>query len=69
MDTTINWRDLAERCWWTFVAALLATAPSADLLFDVAAWKGAIVAGVVALVNAVLLVARYRLSFLKTPTP
>lgn len=62
----MNLRDTIERTVWTFVAAALAALPSAAML-DVAAWKAAAVAGIAAVVNFVLLLARYRLSILPNP--
>lgn len=59
-------RDLLERVWWTFVAAVGAAAPVAAFL-DVEAWKAAVFAGATAAVNAVTVIARWRLSVLPDP--
>lgn len=59
-------RDLCERVFWTAVSAGLAAVPSAAL-FDVASWKLAALVGAAAAVNAVLIVARWRLSVLPDP--
>lgn len=61
-------RDLAERCFWTFVAtaggALIAPAVFS---FDIAAWQAAVIAGTGSVVNAITVFARWRVSQLPNP--
>lgn len=59
-------RDTAERLFWTTVAGAGSAVVSAPL-FDVATWKLAAAAGIAALINGVLLVARARLKVLPDP--
>lgn len=61
-------RDTLERLFWTFVAAFLgALTGSAVLSLDITAVQAAAVAGLGAVANAVLLLARWRLSVLPSP--
>lgn len=61
-------RDTAERLFWTFVAAFLGQLVGAAVLdLGVSALQSAAVAGLGAVANAVLLVARWRLSVLPDP--
>lgn len=59
-------RDLIERVAWTAIAAAGANFTAVALL-DVAAWKMGIVTGLVAAINAVTVIARWRLSVLPDP--
>lgn len=67
MSPTI--RDTIERLFWTFVAAFGGglVAPTLIPSIDVSAVQAAALAGVAALVNAVTLIARTRLSVLPNP--
>lgn len=61
-------RDLAERILWTFVAAFLGALTGAAVLsLDVTALEAAAMAGLGAVANAVLVIARWRLSVLPNP--
>ena len=61
-------RDLAERLFWTFVAAFLGTLTgSAVLDLGLDALQVAALAGLGAVANAVLVIARWRLSVLPNP--
>ena len=61
-------RDLAERLLWTFVAAFLGTLTgSAVLDLGLDALQVAALAGLGAVANAVLVIARWRLSVLPNP--
>lgn len=61
-------RDLAERLFWTFVSAFGGALTGSALLgLDVDALQAAAVAGLGALINAVLVIARWRLSVLPNP--
>ena len=62
----IGWRDLAERLVWTFVAAATGALAGAPL-FDLEPWQAAALAGCAAVVDFVLLVARWRLRVLPSP--
>ena len=66
MTSPIRARDLAERTFWTAVAAGCAALVGVAL-FDIDAWRAAGAAAATAVVNAVLVIARYRLSFLPDP--
>jgi hypothetical protein len=59
-------RDIVERVWWAFVVGSLTNLAGVTLL-GVAAWKGAVLAGLTAVINAVLAIARWRLSVLPDP--
>lgn len=64
----MNIRDMLERLFWTFVSAFLgALAGAAALSLDVDALQAAALAGCGALINAVLVIARWRLSVLPNP--
>ncbi len=61
-------RDLLERLFWTFVSAFLgALTGSAVLDLGLDAVQVAALAGLGAVANAVLLIARWRLSVLPNP--
>ena len=61
-------RDLLERVLWTFVASFLGALAASPLLnLDVSALESAALAGLSAVVNVVLVVARARLSVLPDP--
>lgn len=62
----MNLRDLAERLFWTVVAAALTNLGSVGLL-DVAAWKAAALAAINGAVTFLLVVARQRLAVLPDP--
>lgn len=64
--TSIRARDIAERVFWTFVVGALANLVGVTLL-DVALWKGAVMAGLTAVINAILAIGRWRLSILPDP--
>lgn len=59
-------RDLAERVFWTFVTAALTNLAGATVL-GIEAWKAAAMTGLAAAINAVLVIARWRLSVLPDP--
>ena len=59
-------RDLLERVLWTGVAGVGGGLVGAPLL-DYATWKGAVVGGLTAVINAVSVIARWRLSVLPDP--
>ena len=59
-------RDTLERLVWTVIAAVLTNLSSVALL-DIAAWKGAALAGLNGGMTFVLLVARSRLAVLPEP--
>lgn len=63
---TLTIRDTLERLWWTFVAAATGNITAVALL-DIAAWKMAVATGLVAAVNLVTIIARWRLSVLPDP--
>lgn len=61
-------RDLLERLVWTFVAAFVGALTGAAVLsLDVTALQAAAMAGLGAVANAVLVIARWRLSVLPDP--
>lgn len=61
-------RDTLERLFWTFVAAFLGTLVGTAVLdLGVSSLQAAAVAGLGAVANAVLLLARWRLSVLPNP--
>lgn len=62
----MNLRDLLERLVWTFVAAAAGNLGAAPFL-DVDAVNAAAMAGVGALISAVLIIARARLAVLPDP--
>lgn len=62
----MNYRDLAERLFWSVLVAALTNFGSVDFL-DIAAWKAAALAGINAGVTMLLLVARSRLAVLPDP--
>lgn len=59
-------RDFLERLWWTFVVAACANATAAAV-FDIAAWKMAAATGLAAVLQALVVFARWRLSVLPNP--
>lgn len=63
---SIRIRDLIERVLWTAVAAGLGALVAAPLV-DLATLEAAAVAAAAAAVNAVLVIARWRLSVLPDP--
>lgn len=65
MNATV--RNIAERLLWTVVSAALAAVLAAPVV-GVDAVQAAGMAALVALINGVLLVARWRLSVLPDPT-
>ena len=62
----MNYRDTAERLFWTLLAAFLGALTVSDLL-DISALQAAIAAAASAGANFLLLVARARLSVLPEP--
>ena len=62
----MNARDTLERLVWTVIAAILTNLSSVALL-DIAAWKGAAMAGLNGGMTFILLVARARLATLPDP--
>lgn len=62
----VRTRDIAERVFWTFVVGALANLVGVTLL-DVDLWKGAVMAGLAAVINAILAIGRWRLSILPDP--
>lgn len=62
----MNVLDLLERVLWTAISAAAAAAIAVPVL-DADAAKAAIAVGITAAVNAVLVVARWRLSILPNP--
>lgn len=64
--TSIRTRDIAERVFWTFIVASLTNLVGVTLL-GVDVWKGAAMAGLTAVINAVIAIARWRLSVLPDP--
>lgn len=62
-------RDAIERLFWTFVAAFIGALVGSSLLpnLDVSALQSAALAGLGAVANALLLIARWRLDVLPTP--
>lgn len=64
--TSIRTRDIVERVGWAFVVGSLTNLAGVTLL-GVEAWKGAVLAGLTAVINAILAVARWRLSVLPDP--
>ena len=65
-QTRIRLVDLAERVLWTVVASGLG-ALAAFALVDIDALQGAAVAGLAGGINAVLVIARWRLAVLPDP--
>lgn len=59
-------RDAAERVFWSGVSGVLGGITMTSL-FNVATWKGAAAGGLTAVINAVLVYARARLSVLPAP--
>lgn len=62
----MKFRDAIERIFWTAVAAA-GGAVAGAAIFDVEAWKAAASAACAAAIDAVLLIARWRLSVLPNP--
>lgn len=62
----MNWKDFAERMLWTFVVAAFSNVTAASLM-EVDQVKAAAMTGLAAVVQAVTLIARTRLSALPTP--
>lgn len=62
----MNYRDTAERLFWTVIAAALTNLSTVGVL-DIAAWKGAALAALNGGTTFVLLVARSRLAVLPEP--
>ena len=60
------YRDLAERLFWTFVAAA-GGALAGAALFGWAPWEAAATAGFASVVNALTIFARHRLTVLPDP--
>lgn len=73
MEPSVQWRDIAERIFWTFVAGFLGAltaSPLAQALgmdLSLTALQSAFVAGVAAVATFVLALARWRLSVLPDP--
>lgn len=64
----MNYRDLAERCFWTFVSTFIgALIGSAVLSLDVSALQSAALAGIGAVLTVVSAFARDRLAVLPSP--
>lgn len=59
-------RDFFERLWWTFVVAAAANATAAAV-FDIDWWEMAAATGIAAVIQAVVVFARWRLSVLPNP--
>jgi hypothetical protein len=59
-------RDLIERVFWTGVVSVITNIVGA-LAFGVDAWKAALLSAIAPTLNAVLVVARWRLSVLPDP--
>lgn len=64
--TTVRVRDLAERVVWTAISAGLGVLTISGVI-DVSALEAAFAAAASALVNALLVIARWRLSVLPDP--
>lgn len=62
----MKFRDAIERIFWTAVAAAGAAVTGAAL-FDVESWRAAAMAATAAAIDAVLVIARWRLSVLPNP--
>lgn len=62
----MKFRDAIERIFWTAVAAA-GGAVAGAAIFDVEAWKAAASAACAAAIDAVLVIARWRLSVLPNP--
>lgn len=62
----VRTRDLLERVVWTGVASA-ATNLGGAVVFGVAVWKAAALTAIAPSVNAVLIIARWRLSVLPDP--
>ena len=62
----MKFRDAIERIFWTAVAAA-GGAVAGAAIFEVEAWKAAASAACAAAIDAVLVVARWRLSVLPNP--
>lgn len=61
-----RFRDIAERTFWTAVAAAIGSIGGATIL-DVEAWKAAVIAAANAVITGVLVFARWRLAILPDP--
>lgn len=64
--TRIRFRDLLERVWWTVVAAGLSTLAGLALI-DLDAIQAAAITALSGGINAILVIARWRLSVLPDP--
>lgn len=64
--TKIRIRDLFERVFWTVVASGLGALAAAPLV-DLDAIQGAVIAALAGGINAVLVIARWRLAVLPDP--
>jgi hypothetical protein len=62
----MDWRDFAERQFWTFVATAGANLTGAAFM-DLAPWKAAALVGIASVVQSVTTVARTRLAILPNP--
>jgi hypothetical protein len=58
--------DILERVFWAFVVGALTNLVGVTIL-GVEAWKGAVMAGLTAVINAILAIGRWRLSILPDP--
>lgn len=73
METNVQWRDIAERIFWTFIAGFLGalTAPplaqAIGMDLSMTAVESAFVAGVASVATFLLALARWRLSVLPDP--
>lgn len=73
IEKSVQWRDIGERAFWTFIAAFCAALVGpgvADLVgftYELSAVQAAFGSGVTALVTFVLAIARWRLSILPEP--
>lgn len=62
----VRLRDLIERVFWTGVVSVITNIVGA-LAFGVDAWKAALLSAMAPTLNAVLVIARWRLSVLPDP--
>lgn len=66
MPVTVRTKDIIERIFWTFVVGALTNIAGVTIL-GVEVWKAAVLAGLSAVVTAVVAIARWRLSVLPDP--
>lgn len=66
MPRDVRVKDIIERVFWAGVVGALTNLAGVTVL-GVEAWKGAVLAGLTAVVNAVIAIARWRLSVLPDP--